>query len=84
MRFDQWLVVVQNFALNVAEKGFPISVYNRSYEKTEACVTRAKKEGMQGIRASTKIFATRNSPSKSGLGHLISPGDCIPQAWKQI
>jgi 6-phosphogluconate dehydrogenase len=35
----------QNMALNVAEKGFPISVFNRSYEKTEAAVTRAKKEG---------------------------------------
>lgn len=32
-------------ALNVADKGFPISVYNRSYEKTEAAVARAKKEG---------------------------------------
>ncbi|KAK9914761.1 hypothetical protein WJX75_000215 [Coccomyxa subellipsoidea] len=40
-------VMGQNFALNVAEKGFPISVYNRSYEKTEACVTRAKKEGLE-------------------------------------
>lgn len=35
----------QNLALNVAEKGFPISVYNRTYEKTEAAVSRAAKEG---------------------------------------
>ena len=35
---------MQNFALNVAEHGFKISVYNRSYEKTEAAVTRAGKE----------------------------------------
>ena len=38
-----WLL--QNFALNVAEHGFKISVYNRSYEKTEAAVKRANKEG---------------------------------------
>jgi len=38
-----WLL--QNFALNVAEHGFKISVYNRSYEKTEAAVKRAQKEG---------------------------------------
>ncbi len=38
-------VMGQNFALNVAEKGFNISVFNRSYEKTEAAVTRAGKEG---------------------------------------
>ncbi|GMH42078.1 hypothetical protein BSKO_09997 [Bryopsis sp. KO-2023] len=39
-------VMGQNLALNVAEKGFPISVFNRSYEKTEAAVGRAKKEGL--------------------------------------
>ncbi len=35
----------QNLALNVADKGFSISVYNRSYDKTEAAVKRAQKEG---------------------------------------
>ena len=29
----------------MAEHGFKISVYNRSYEKTEAAVKRANKEG---------------------------------------
>lgn len=36
----------QNLALNVAEKGFSISVYNRSGDKTDAAVARAKKEGV--------------------------------------
>jgi len=39
-------VMGQNLALNIAEKGFKISVFNRSYEKTEACVKRAEKEGL--------------------------------------
>jgi 6-phosphogluconate dehydrogenase len=39
-------VMGQNLALNVAEKGFSISVFNRSYDKTEAAVNRAKKEGL--------------------------------------
>jgi 6-phosphogluconate dehydrogenase len=39
-------VMGQNLALNVAEKGFTISVFNRSYEKTELAVARAKKEGL--------------------------------------
>jgi 6-phosphogluconate dehydrogenase len=39
-------VMGQNLSLNIAEKGFPISVYNRSYDKTEAAVARAKKEGL--------------------------------------
>lgn len=36
----------QNLSLNIADKGFDISVYNRSYEKTEATVHRAEKEGL--------------------------------------
>uniref|UniRef100_A0A061RIG1 6-phosphogluconate dehydrogenase, decarboxylating n=1 Tax=Tetraselmis sp. GSL018 TaxID=582737 RepID=A0A061RIG1_9CHLO len=39
-------VMGQNLALNVAEKGFQISVYNRSFEKTELAVKRAEKEGL--------------------------------------
>jgi len=39
-------VMGQNLALNVAEKGFPISVFNRSSEKTDATVARAAKEGL--------------------------------------
>lgn len=39
-------IVAQNLALNVAEKGFKISVFNRSSEKTDACVARASKEGL--------------------------------------
>jgi len=39
-------VMGQNFALNVAEHGFDISVYNRSSEKTDDCVRRAEKEGL--------------------------------------
>lgn len=38
-------VMGQNLALNIAEKGFPISVYNRSSEKVDETVKRAKIEG---------------------------------------
>ncbi len=38
-------VMGQNLALNIAEKGFPISVYNRTGDKVDACVARAKEEG---------------------------------------
>ena len=34
----------QNLALNIAEKGFKISVFNRTYAKTEKAVQRASKE----------------------------------------
>lgn len=35
----------QNLALNVADKGFPISVYNRTTSKIDETVERAKREG---------------------------------------
>jgi len=37
-------VMGQNLALNIASKGFDISVYNRSADKTDQCVARADKE----------------------------------------
>merc|ERR1712072_864469 len=46
----------QNLALNVAEKGFPISVYNRSGEKTDGCVKRAEKEGLSNNLRGYKDF----------------------------
>ncbi|KAL9323607.1 hypothetical protein ACSQ67_008464 [Phaseolus vulgaris] len=38
-------VMGQNLALNIAEKGFPISVYNRTTSKVDETVERAQKEG---------------------------------------
>jgi 6-phosphogluconate dehydrogenase (decarboxylating) len=38
-------VMGQNLALNIAEKGFPISVYNRTDTKVDETVERAKEEG---------------------------------------
>ena len=39
------LHAMQNLALNIADKGFPISVYNRSSDKVDAAEERAKKSG---------------------------------------
>ncbi|CAI9094234.1 OLC1v1029933C1 [Oldenlandia corymbosa var. corymbosa] len=38
-------VMGQNLALNIAEKGFPISVYNRTTSKVDETVDRAEREG---------------------------------------
>ncbi|KAG6399374.1 hypothetical protein SASPL_140853 [Salvia splendens] len=38
-------VMGQNFALNIAEKGFPISVYNRTTSKVDETLDRAHREG---------------------------------------
>ena len=60
----------QNLSLNVAEKGFTISVYNRSYDKTEAAVARAKKEG--------EFFLVRRRRRRRRCLPCISPS--IPAA----
>lgn len=41
-------VMGQNLALNVADHGFDISVYNRTYAKTEDTVRRAEEEKVKG------------------------------------
>jgi 6-phosphogluconate dehydrogenase len=39
----------QNLALNIAQKGFQISVFNRSPDKVDATVDRAKAEGINNL-----------------------------------
>lgn len=49
MAFDAQIAVVglatmgQNLALNIARNGFPVAIYNRSYDKTEATLARVEK-----------------------------------------
>ena len=47
-------VMGQNYALNIASKGFKVSVCNRSYSKTETCVRRAAKEDLADKIVSSK------------------------------
>lgn len=59
----------QNLALNIAEKGFPISVYNRSPEKTDAAEDRAKKSGASR-HALARAFARRSWLVSCGCAQL--------------
>ena len=42
-------VMGQNLSLNIAEKGFRISVHNRSEARVDTCVARAEKEGLSSM-----------------------------------
>lgn len=59
MSFDVGLyglaVMGQNFALNMAEHGFKVAVYNRSLDKVDHTVERAKAEGGLPLK---KVFFT--------------------------
>lgn len=49
-------VMGQNLALNIARNGFPITVFNRSFDKTEATLARCE-EGYQMVGAKTPAEA---------------------------
>jgi 6-phosphogluconate dehydrogenase len=50
-------VMGQNLALNIASKGFTISVCNRSPSKVDACVERAQKENLSNMLKGFKDLA---------------------------
>lgn len=62
-------VMGQNLALNIAEKGFSISVYNRTYAKTVDTVKRAEQEGkgsfkLQGFEHIEPFVQSLSKPRK--------------------
>mmetsp|Transcript_940 Transcript_940/g.1847 ORF Transcript_940/g.1847 Transcript_940/m.1847 type:complete len:493 (+) Transcript_940:138-1616(+) len=73
-------VMGQNFALNVAEHGFTISVCNRSPSKVEDCVKRAKEElpgndNLTGYTDPEKFVASLSKPRK--VMFLVKAGDPV-------
>jgi 6-phosphogluconate dehydrogenase len=49
------LLLPQNLALNIAEKGFKVALYNRTASKTDATLERARKEGTARNDASRSL-----------------------------
>lgn len=79
-------VMGQNLALNVAEKGFSISVFNRTYEKTEAAVKRAQKEGLgtklTGYQDVKDFVASLQRPRRVII--LVKAGSAVDQTIEQL
>jgi 6-phosphogluconate dehydrogenase len=73
-------VMGQNLALNIAEKGFSISVFNRTYAKTEDTVKRALEEGkgqykLQGYAELKDFIASIRKPRPVIM--LITAGKAV-------
>lgn len=79
-------VMGQNLALNVAEKGFPISVFNRSYDKTQAAVKRAAKEGLgerlTGYENVQDFVLSLQKPRRVII--LVKAGSAVDQTIEQL
>lgn len=65
-------VMGQNLALNIARKGFPISVWNRSFDTTEEFLGKIEDEPLQGYAEIADFVASIARPRKIIL--LIKAG----------
>ena len=69
-------VMGQNLALNIARNGFPITVYNRSFDKTEATLARCGPgQRMVGARTPQEAAASLLRPRKVLL--LVKAGQPV-------
>ncbi len=69
-------VMGQNLALNIARNGFPVTVYNRSYDKTEATLARlGQGQRMVGARTPAEVAASLARPRKLLL--LVKAGQPV-------
>lgn len=66
----------QNLALNIARNGFPITVFNRSFDKTEATLARCE-EGYQMIGAKTPEEACASLVRPRKVLLLVKAGDPV-------
>src|SRR5688572_23805984 len=66
----------QNLALNIARNGFPVTVYNRSYDKTEATLARCGPgQKMLGAKTPQEVAASLVRPRKLIL--LVKAGQPV-------
>lgn len=77
-------VMGQNYALNIASKGFRISVNNRSASKIDTCVARAKKEKLDdklfGFKSPKEFVASLKKPRHVML--LVKAGPVVDSVIK--
>ncbi len=69
-------VMGQNLALNIARNGFPVTVYNRSYDKTAATLARlGSDQRMVGARTPAEVAASLARPRRLLL--LVKAGQPV-------
>ncbi|GAW82540.1 6-phosphogluconate dehydrogenase decarboxylating [Plasmodium gonderi] len=77
-------VMGQNLSLNIASKGFSIGVYNRTYQRTEDTLNRAKENNVviHGYKTLEELISNLKKPRKIIL--LIKAGPAVDENIKNI
>ncbi|ANQ10191.1 6-phosphogluconate dehydrogenase [Plasmodium coatneyi] len=77
-------VMGQNLSLNIASNGFTIGVYNRTYEKTEDTIKKAKENNLPiyGYETLEQLIKNLKKPRKIIL--LIKAGPAVDETIKNI
>ncbi|EUR62398.1 6-phosphogluconate dehydrogenase [Plasmodium falciparum HB3] len=77
-------VMGQNLSLNISSKGFKIGVYNRTYERTEETMKRAKEENLvvYGYKTVEELINNLKKPRKVIL--LIKAGPAVDENISNI
>ena len=79
-------VMGQNYALNIASKGFTIAVCNRSPSKVDTCLARAKKESLQskvvGYKSVKEFIQALEKPRR--VMFLVKAGKTVDSVIEQL
>ena len=76
-------VMGQNLALNIARNGFPITVFNRSIDKTEATLARCE-EGYEMVGAKTPEEACASLVRPRKVLLLVKAGEPVDLTIKSF
>jgi 6-phosphogluconate dehydrogenase len=76
-------VMGENLALNIERNGFPVTVYNRTYERTEALLAgRAKGKKLTGAKTLRDFVASLERPRRAIL--MVKAGAAVDEVLGQL
>ena len=75
-------VMGKNLALNIADHGYSVSVYNRSREKTDNLVNEAKGKGIAGTYTLEEFVDSLEKPRKIIL--MVKAGKAVDEMIEQL
>ena len=75
-------VMGRNLALNIAEHGFSVAVYNRSPEKTRELIAETTYDNMSGVYSIAELTESLELPRKIIM--MVKAGSAVDETIKQL